>query len=103
MTETEQRLLLYQEVGFQIIAEYAKLPILDIHRGTPQFPRCPHCRRRPTFVAGRRVMLQFKTGLPDPPVVQIPRYEIIPCCSANYIKVNEGPTRKQKLAAKHAV
>ena len=90
------------EVGLQVITKLGALPILDEQRGHVRFPRCPFCRRRPELVESKGSWLNFRTGLIGqnlPDVISVPRYEILPCCSARYTKLIEHVTRKQKLQA----
>ncbi len=71
------------------------IPLPAEKAGKVKFPLCPHCGRRPTMqvVAG----LSIETTGPDGTVALVPKYELIPCCSAKYITTNEGPNRIQKI------
>jgi hypothetical protein len=48
------------------------------------FPKCPHCKRRPTLL--KRKALEFHVQLRPygPQTVRIDGYEMLPCCNALY-------------------
>jgi hypothetical protein len=97
----EQQKLLANEIGGQVISRMRDMPVPPEMLGRVVFPRCPHCKRRPTLMPMRGSWLTYRTGFEPPEIVAVPvpRYEILPCCSAKYIIENEGPTRKEKLRA----
>lgn len=62
-----------------------------------QLSRCPYCRRRSTLVESKSIDLAVAAGDGSDVVLVIPRYEVLPCCTARYAKTVEHVTRKQKL------
>ena len=88
------------EIGQKVIERLANVPVPADQAEHLRFPRCQFCGRRPELVKTRGSWLRFATGLPDPVVIDVPRYEIAPCCSARYTKVIEHVTRKEKLNAR---
>ena len=84
-------------IGQQVLNQLTNVPVPAEQAEHLRFPRCQFCGRRPELVRTRGSWLRFNTGLTDPPVIEIPRYEIAPCCSARYTKVVEHVTRKEKL------
>jgi hypothetical protein len=61
-----------------------------------RWPKCLICKNRPTMMIRPGRWLIFITGLKEEPKLDIPRYEILPCCSAKYIKEVNGPSKKQR-------
>ena len=72
-------------------------PLQEGKAARVRFPKCRHCGRRPTLrrVPGADVEADDGRG----GKIRTPRYELLPCCSARYVKTVEGPTRSQRLAA----
>jgi len=108
MTEAEKQKLLATEVGLQVIKRLTPQAVSYEQEQRFHWPRCLHCRRRPTMMVRDGVWLRFKTGLVveyhasvlgHPEFIDVPRYEILPCCSANYVKTVEGPTKRQRRQA----
>lgn len=72
-------------------------------------PRCGFCGRRPEMREAGSGELYLDT-FPDSgrfaddlgEFVRVPRYEVLPCCSAVYRVENEGPSRLQRLRAREA-
>ena len=104
LAPAEQKVLA-QEIGLQVITRLRHVPAPSEQTANFQWPRCLHCRRRPTMTERRGVWLKILTGITSSPddVITVPRYEILPCCSAEYVKVIEHQTRKEKLRAAHHV
>lgn len=61
-----------------------------------QWPRCLICGRRPTMLKKPGSWLRFRTGMSGPEFLDVPRYEILPCCSGRYLK-EMGPGKKLRL------
>jgi hypothetical protein len=62
-----------------------------------KFPKCPHCRRRPTLRAVPGQFVEVPAPTPDNPEAKttMPKYEMLRCCSAKYIKTIEHVSRRQ--------
>lgn len=60
-----------------------------------KFPKCPHCKRRQGMqpIPGQFIEAQN----PDGTITKHPKYEVLPCCSATYLKTNKGPNRKERI------
>ena len=84
------------EAGLQAIAKFANTTLSAEELGTFRWPKCLVCGQRPTMLERPNRFLIFITGLADPKIVTVPRYDILPCCSARYVKENEGLSKRQK-------
>jgi hypothetical protein len=61
------------------------------------WPRCLICGRRPTMVIKKTSWLLVLTGFNhEPKFIRCPRYEVLPCCSARWVKENQGLSKKQQ-------
>lgn len=88
------------EAGLETIGRMQNTPVSDEQASRFRFPKCGLCGRRPELIETKGSWLNFRTGLIGqilPDVISVPRYEILPCCSARYTKVIEHETRSQKL------
>jgi hypothetical protein len=85
------------EAGQLVLSKLTEADLSGEERSTFKWPRCLVCRQRPTLLERTDRFLIFITGSREEPVVRVPRYDILPCCSAKYLKENPGPNRKQKI------
>lgn len=78
------------EAGLQVMARLGGQPLdpeLDVHF---KWPKCLACGRRPTMTVKKSTFLLMLTGLAEEKVLNVPRYEILPCCSAKYVREPNG-------------
>jgi hypothetical protein len=85
------------EAGHLALDRFTEADLTEAERSTFRWPKCLVCGQRPTMLIRPQRWLIFITGLPGEKIVNVPRYDILPCCSARYLKENTGPNRKQKI------
>jgi hypothetical protein len=87
-----------EQAGHRAIVEYrlGQHPLSTDEERQFQWPKCNLCRRRPTLMVRKGRWLIFITGLKEEPKLDIPRYDILPCCSGKYTK-EVGLGKKQRL------
>jgi hypothetical protein len=77
-------------------------PVSEEEKRRPVLAKCPHCRRRPQLIEARGQELTICIRPDEDDTINIPKYEVFPCCSARYIKENKGPNRLQRIRAEAA-
>ena len=89
------------EEGQWVAIQSALLEVRPELKAHFHFPRCRLCGRRPELMKSRGNWLRFRVSPDSTESVDIPRYEIIPCCHGS-IKETEHTTRAEKLRRENA-
>jgi hypothetical protein len=115
LTPSEHQLLT-REMGLEVLKRLTTETVPEHQSQRFHWPKCTQCRRRPTMTIRSGTWLKMRTGLKpsdgisvsvpkhqalrnevvNPEFVLIPRYDILPCCSARYIKENDADPARAK-------
>jgi hypothetical protein len=78
------------------VARYDRAPFMPDDPSF-QWPKCLICHQRPTMMIKKTSWLLVLTGFNhEPKFIRCPRYEVLPCCSARWVKENQGLSKKQQ-------